>query len=331
MQTIISVPALLYQTVIPLWQRTKRLASPYVGAALDLLFCIFWLAALAAVQAWTTSGITDGGKSYCDTFSYGDKDKCVISYGTVLIGVLVFLLWVLASAIAFYLLLFFRRNGYLPNSRPSISNPSIIEPKFSVSTGSSNPSKVEGKPSLNLQPQPQHDVEHGVTHGFTHTDTPLGTHPGRKVSYGNSPPLTAPSRMDIRGAGGVPQFRNVSYRRGNANETTPLSPGMAGPRTGAPRLQVWAPNEKPLPMSPGYGSFAANGPATADVRRLPGQARGVGFWDVENGAGNSFAYDAHRRPSLRNTASQHAAGYSTAHNTPLPTPMGGPATPLARS
>ena len=308
------------------------------------------------MQVWTNSGITEGGKSYCDNFAFGDKDKCVISYGTVLLAVLVFLLWLVAAAIAVFHLLFYRRNGYLPNSRPSISNPSVIEPKFSVSTGTTSVQTSRAgsgpRPSLALGGDPNHpqrDVEKGIPAGFTHTDTPLGTHPGRKVSYGNSPPLTAPSRFDagaIRGGGygGMPQFRNISYRRavpGGANETTPLSPGMPAPQTArnAPRLQVWAPDQNgpTLPRSPraDYGAMAANGPVTADVRRLPGGT--MGFWEektTQNGRG--FAYDANRRPSAVRTAgavaaAQHAAGYSTAHNTPLPTPLGGMANPWGRN
>ena len=325
-----SVPALAYQTVVPLWQRTKQFANAYFSAGIDFVFSIFWVGALGAAQVWTNSGITDGGKSYCDNFSFGDKDKCVISYGTVLIAVLVFLLWILALAIAVYLLLFYRRNGYLPNSRPSISNPSIIEPKFSVSTDGSNLSRGASKPELHVDPN--RDVEAG----FAHTATPHGTHPGRKVSWGASPPLTAPSRFEAGGS--QPQFNPVTYRRGGSpDEKTPLSPSKQGPRTAmAPSLQVWPPSSDAHPsrsFATAYGTLAANGPVTADVRRLPFQQPGAGWGGLgADTSSRSFAYDANRRPSIRNNAaSVHTAGYSTAHNTPLATPVPGSANPWARS
>ena len=278
------------------------------------------------MQVWTNTGIPDSSKGYCENFGYGDKDKCVISYGSVLVAVLIFLIWVIASVISFYLLLYYRRNGYLPNSRPSISNPEMIEPKLSIGTNSSGHSRNGSKPTL--QVDPNRDLEPG----FTHTDTPNGTHPGRKLSWGASPPLTAPSRFGHGGS--QPQFRAVSYRRG-ANETTPLSPTgpAANPWSQAPRLQVWGPDEAPAPQSitANYGTLAANGPVTADVRRLPAHFSGMAFGGTAPGGGPSFAYDTNRRPSAKIADSQLTAGYSTAHNTPLPTPLGRPGSPWARS
>ena len=327
MQTFLSIPALLYQTIIPLWQRTKRLANPYVSTGLDLLFSIFWLAALAAVQVWTNTGISDSSKGYCENFRYGDKDKCVISYGTVFVAVLVFLTWVVAWALSFYLLLYYRRNGYLPNARPSISYPEHIEPKLSFGTTSTGHSRNGSKPTLHVDPH--RDLEPG----FTHTDTPNGTHPGRKLSWGASPPQTAPSRYGLGGS--QPQFRPVSYGRGGANESTPLSPSRSAayPGAQAPRLQVWGPDGAPAPqsVSASYGTLAANGPVTADVRRLPSQYYAGEFGGPAPARGPSFAYDANRRPSVKMPDSRLTAGYSTAHNAPLPTPHGRPGSPWARS
>ena len=298
------------------------------------------------MQVWTNSGIPDGGKSYCDNFAFGDKDKCVVSYGTVLIAALIFLIWVLALAIAVYLLLFYRRNGYLPNSRPSISNPSLIEPKLSIETSDAIESRSTSKPEL--KPDQHRDLEPG----FTHTDTPHGTHPGkeqnhpalflttlidfyckgRKMSTGVSPPLTAPSRFDVEGS--RPHFRTVSYRRGGANENTPLSASQQEPDapSGAPRLQIWDPEHAPVHQSAtaNYGTLANSGPVTADVRRLPPYSPSPTV--VRSGANYSFTFEANRRPSIRNTPSLLAAGYSSARYTPLPTaPLARPASPWARS
>lgn len=90
-----SVPALIYQTTIPLWPRTRKFANPYAFATLDVLFAILWFAAFIAVATWNAAGISAGAAKKnvpggdCSTFEYGPEQKCRLSQATVGMGVVV--------------------------------------------------------------------------------------------------------------------------------------------------------------------------------------------------------------------------------------------------
>ena len=95
---------------MPTFSRVKRFANPFAFAVLDALFTILWLAAFAAVAAWTNQGIAKGAdnnekddkdkeqddkkdtkdnKKGCDNFGYGSPAKCKLSQTTVGFGVLI--------------------------------------------------------------------------------------------------------------------------------------------------------------------------------------------------------------------------------------------------
>ena len=300
--------------MVPLWQRTKKLSSPYANVAIDCVYSIFWVAALASVQVWTNSGITDSGGGYCAHWSFGDQDKCVISYGMVIVAVLVFLLWIVAAGVSGYSLFYYRKNGYLPNSRPSISAPELIEPTISRPV-----SHVKAEETLH--PESRSASEPDLEKGSIHTETAEGTHPGRKLSWGQSPPMTAPSRFEI---GTRPQFRQVSYE--STNESSPLSPRrrISNRYATPPRLQLWGPGHSEPTVVADYGSISAHGPKTHDGRGAAAQSHGTG----SSSAGVSSAsstHDGERRPVLRmpmpGPASKHSGGYNSAFHTPLPTAM----------
>ncbi|KAG7005228.1 hypothetical protein G7Y79_00021g050950 [Physcia stellaris] len=84
----ITIPILIYQTAVPTFNRTKRFSNAYAHAALDVLFTILWLAAFAAVAAWTNQGISkvkdrkDNEKG-CDKFAFGSTGKCKLSQGSI--------------------------------------------------------------------------------------------------------------------------------------------------------------------------------------------------------------------------------------------------------
>ena len=94
MQCWFTIPVLVYQTAVPIFNRTRRFSNAYAHAVLDILFTILWLAAFAAVAAWTNQGINDvkdrkGDEKGCDRFAFGTTGKCKLSQGSVGCGVIV--------------------------------------------------------------------------------------------------------------------------------------------------------------------------------------------------------------------------------------------------
>ena len=308
------------------------------------------------MQVWTSSGIPDSSKGYCSNFSYGDQDKCVISYGTVVLGVLIFLAWLAAAGISVFKYLQYRRDG--PN-RPSISNPKPIEAKFiygdAASSRYSENSNAPSRPNLDLEK------------GGLHTSTADGTHPGRKLSWGQSPPNTAPVRPVSNYPEARPVFRTINYGQ-PATETSPLTadPTMHGPqqrrtaqsaRYAPPRLQLYGPQDRSPALVMDYGAMSARTPLTPNFAAAPYNMRGgrlVRAPSTAYGDGNGFLNgyrsfyggptDGGAKPAVppmpsnfdtlqsqnRTTinrmpvpgpASYRAGGYSSGFNTPLPTSM----------
>lgn len=89
-QCWLCIPALIYQSAVPSFEKTKKFANAYVFAVVDLLLTILWFAAFIAVAAWTNGGIKpDKGKSGCAAFVHGSESKCKISKATIYVGVLI--------------------------------------------------------------------------------------------------------------------------------------------------------------------------------------------------------------------------------------------------
>ncbi|KAI4214056.1 MAG: hypothetical protein LQ351_003460 [Letrouitia transgressa] len=125
-----SIPILIYQAAVPQFDRTKRFSNVYAHVALDVLATIFWFAAFIAVATWTRAGITKGvgrpDHKGCDAFAWGGgASKCHLSQAIIVMGVIIFLLFIATSAISVKNLLYYRRNGSLPGATPShnISHP----------------------------------------------------------------------------------------------------------------------------------------------------------------------------------------------------------------
>lgn len=347
LQTWITFPALIYNAIFPLWERTRRFLNPYATTAIDVVYTIFWVGAFASVQVWTSSGVLASSQGFCSSFAYGDQDKCVMSYGTVAIGVLMFICWMFAAGISIYNLIQFRLHGL---SRPSISNPKPIEPKFVYpDNASSRYSGNSRAPATRI-----HDLEKGSMH----TQTDEGTHPGRKLSWGQSPPNTAPPQ-----AGNFPEarpvFRTIDYNK-DATETSPLSaapPGAAqqqrrnaqSARYTPPRLQLYGPQDRSPALIMDYGAMRT--PLTPNVNAAPYNMRGGRLMrapstayasmyggDFLNGQRSHYSGNngnngresvTPRRPISRmplpGPASYRMGGYSSGFNTPLPTAMLTPA------
>lgn len=125
-----TIPLLVYQAATPIFPRLRRFCNPYAFAAIDVLLALLWLAAFAAVAAWTNAGKDDG----CSKFKYGSPGKCKLSEVTVGIGVVICILFLLTSAMSIYSLLYYRQNGSMPAATPANQQPIEDQTKYAFSS-----------------------------------------------------------------------------------------------------------------------------------------------------------------------------------------------------
>ncbi|KAK0940248.1 hypothetical protein LTR29_008146 [Friedmanniomyces endolithicus] len=225
---LLTIPALMYQVMVPKWTYTKRFANIYAHAALDLFFDILWLAAFIAVAVWNSAGIREGEKNdkngsssgpSCLHFAYGSVTRCEVSKASVGFGVMIWLLFAVTSAISIHWCIEYRQTGIMPNGSTRTSGqakqPTEDDPSkdpWNASTDELEPTRtsldeVFGRPSHT------YDVEqgmgllgHSLAESIEHTDTSYRgdtsrptspPHPGRPLSYGTSNPtslsVTAPT------------------------------------------------------------------------------------------------------------------------------------------
>jgi hypothetical protein len=130
-QCFLTLPALAYLTIGPLWSRLWRVNNVYAYTAIDLLFSLLWFAAAVAVAVWNANGISKGEeaantkrdlfkravatKTGCAAFAYGSESKCSVSKATVGFGVVIFLLFVATSYISIRAMIEYRKTGIKPN------------------------------------------------------------------------------------------------------------------------------------------------------------------------------------------------------------------------
>ncbi|EMC97702.1 hypothetical protein BAUCODRAFT_51291, partial [Baudoinia panamericana UAMH 10762] len=119
----LTIPALVYQVMVPMWTRAWRFANMYAYAIVDLVCAILWFIAFIAVAAWNSSGVRkgDGDKGNsseengsCSHFAYGSKIKCLASKASVGFGVIVCLLFVVTTVISVQGVLKYRQTGVMP-------------------------------------------------------------------------------------------------------------------------------------------------------------------------------------------------------------------------
>ncbi|KAJ9661714.1 hypothetical protein H2201_006385 [Coniosporium apollinis] len=188
-----TIPALIYQVMVPLWTRAVKFANAYAFAAVDVLYTIFWFAAFISVATWNAAGIRQGAKDRnidkdsgnCTTFAYGTEGKCKLSRATVGFGIVIFLLFLLTSAISAYYLIKFRKDGTLPVHAHggATNNPQTLE-AGNKDAWSANVDELEHDADEGTQPHrsgSREDDEYALLHS---TETYDGRHPGRPLSWG---------------------------------------------------------------------------------------------------------------------------------------------------
>ncbi|KXT12902.1 hypothetical protein AC579_10463 [Pseudocercospora musae] len=136
----ITIPAIIYQIMVPMWSRAWRLNNVYAYAVIDILFALLWFAASIAVAVWNANGIAKGktatidetksSKSStkflftradtttkhgtCDSFAYGSASKCSVSKATVGFGIVTFLLFAATTYISIQAIRQYRQSGAVP-------------------------------------------------------------------------------------------------------------------------------------------------------------------------------------------------------------------------
>lgn len=218
-----------------MWTRAWRFANVYAYAALDTLCTILWFAAAIAVGVWEAAGVKKGSNKQpgqsgpqgknggssggCSTFAYGSAAKCSTSKASVGFGVIIFLLFVLTSAISIYGLLRYRKTGIMPygssgahgkveqlpvedpNKDPWSTNTDELDRPLGQFGSEADlrhaygqiPAEEEQqgpllRPSNASREDPFHDAHE--THSMVDTQTEDGAHPGRPLSYQSSTNLS---------------------------------------------------------------------------------------------------------------------------------------------
>jgi hypothetical protein len=178
----------------------------YAYAGIDLLYALLWFAAFVAVAVWRGQGLEKGAKdgkdASCENFGYGSSTRCETAAASVGFGVIVFLLFVITSAISIHGVLKYRKTGVMPQPQLKKVNPQPMEDDFNKDAWSSNMQEPDERPSTSqgeIDPRraygqiPTEDDEQNLLHRpslqaedpfqDTHSMTEHGMHPGRPMSF----------------------------------------------------------------------------------------------------------------------------------------------------
>lgn len=216
-QCFLTLPALAYLTIGPLWSRLWRLNNVYAYLTIDFLFALLWFAAAIAVAVWNGNGISKGEKDQsktkrdaytlfpredaaklgCAAFAYGSESKCTVSKATVGFAVVIFLLFAATSYISVRAMLEFRRTGVQtilsqPGDRSGKEEMGSHETKdvWSTNTDDLN-ARMAADDRLQFG-QSEEDREGLLSHQNSNESL---AHPGRRTSY-HSQMATAPAMYD---------------------------------------------------------------------------------------------------------------------------------------
>ncbi|KAL6713224.1 hypothetical protein ACLMJK_009345 [Lecanora helva] len=113
------VPALIYQTAFPIFDRTKRFANPYAHAIIDFSYMILWFAAFVADIVWVKQGSHnaedwDSHDDLCDKFAWGSSSRCKLGRTAAAFAAIVCVLFLVTFALSSYGIAIYRKTGSLP-------------------------------------------------------------------------------------------------------------------------------------------------------------------------------------------------------------------------
>lgn len=190
----LSIPAIIYLVMVPMWSRAQRFAHAYAFLAVDALYTLLWFAAFVAVAMWNSSGIKQGAaekkipdnERNCTTFKYGSESKCNVSKASVGIGAMIFLFFAITTGVSIYYLLKFLREGVMPYQSSSVnphhaSGESAKDNAWSTEIETGHRDSVDSTDRHTERGGNQEEDEYALLNS---TETDEGRHPGRPLSWG---------------------------------------------------------------------------------------------------------------------------------------------------
>ncbi|KAL4806274.1 hypothetical protein BDV18DRAFT_125180 [Aspergillus unguis] len=199
-----SIPGLIYLVAVPMWPRARRFGNVYAFATVDCLYALLWLAAWAAIASYVAQGKSEGkdtsdsdsksdddNKGGCDNWKYGNASKCNVSTASCIIGVVIFVLFLVTAWMSFRNVMHFRRTGTLPDA---VSDPTFAAQ--SKAAFSSNPAQDfdeeddfrSGRGGLGSSLRDR-DEDYALLHQSEVDD--LGNAGGRSAMHGAYDPTTS--------------------------------------------------------------------------------------------------------------------------------------------
>ncbi|KAF2747687.1 hypothetical protein M011DRAFT_467300 [Sporormia fimetaria CBS 119925] len=189
----LTIPALIYLVMVPMWQRAARFANAYAFITVDALYTLLWFAAFVAVAAWNSQGIKDGAKEKklkddddrnCTTFKFGPEDKCELSKANAGIGAVIFVFFAITTGISTYYLIKFRKEGVMPYQAKEMdphhtSGETHKDNAWSTEIGQHDPFDDDDRHTE--RGGRQEEDEYALLNS---TETDDGRHPGRPLSWG---------------------------------------------------------------------------------------------------------------------------------------------------
>lgn len=183
------IPALIYQTASPLFQRIRRFSNPYVHTVIDIIYTILWLTAFACLIAWVEQGSHaakdwNSKDSLCEKFAWGPVSKCKLGQDAWIVAVIICLLFAATAAFSIYGVSYYRKNGSSPEySTPFTEHLPIEDQDFSADTSD----------KLNNHEHMQLNQLGGDETPFTHTNAEVQTHTSGPITWNLQQPHITPS------------------------------------------------------------------------------------------------------------------------------------------
>ncbi|CAD6498715.1 BgTH12-04376 [Blumeria graminis f. sp. triticale] len=110
----LTVPAILYLTMIVRFPRTRKFAQPYALATVDFFFAILWISGFSAQASYNSTNRCYGA--------------CGVSKAIVGLGFVTWIFWVLTTVMSLYGVMYWKREGYLPGVSRNPYNAAMIDP-----------------------------------------------------------------------------------------------------------------------------------------------------------------------------------------------------------
>ncbi|KAF1813518.1 hypothetical protein P152DRAFT_457881 [Eremomyces bilateralis CBS 781.70] len=236
----VTIPALIYLAMTPMWTRAIKFANPYAFVVLDALLMVLWFAAAIAVGTWNTAGIKKGvddnkekddkdkkdSKMGCAAFAFGEPVACNVSKAAVGFGVVIFLMFILTTAISVQIIIKYRQTGDLQTAmgtQPGNPASQSIEAQTTDAWSSDTHDLRGDTPGYHRDGSfsddgtrterggGQEEDEYQLLHA---TETDDGPHPGQYRNWGNPQDKTGASAQP------APPYDDTEYSNPSA-----LSPG----------------------------------------------------------------------------------------------------------